>query len=112
MRAVRSIGRGEEMCVSYIDSFDNNFNTRQARQRVLDNWGFVCDCQVCSLPSQQQQENDDIRYYRVDQKNGPLFENVVFICWLIPLLAEKVGHFLGVTLYYTIGMAKTVWVVS
>ena len=33
--------------------------------------------------------------YRVTKKNAPLYGNIVFICRLIPLLTEKVGHFLG-----------------
>ena len=36
-----------------------------------------------------------LRYYRADKKKFPLYENVILICRLIPLLTEKVGRFLG-----------------
>jgi hypothetical protein len=45
--AVRDIAAGEELTISYL----NSFRVRSVRQdRTQRNWGFTCTCPHCSLP--------------------------------------------------------------
>jgi len=61
VRAVIKIEAGEELCTNYIDDFNTNYNTRDARQKVLSGWGFQCGCSVCSLAKEKLKVNNEIR---------------------------------------------------
>jgi translation initiation factor 1 (eIF-1/SUI1) len=55
IQAVRDIEKGEEITISYLQSFEN----RQARQEQLqDNFKFTCACGLCSLPPDQSKVID------------------------------------------------------
>ena len=56
------IEAGEEVCTNYIDDFNTNYNTRDARQKVLSGWGFVCGCSVCSLNEENLKVNNKMRW--------------------------------------------------
>ena len=55
------IEAGEEVCTNYIDDFHTNYNTREARHKVLSGWGFRCGCWVCSLPEEKLKVNNEMR---------------------------------------------------
>jgi len=72
VRSLRNIQPGEELCPNYIDSFQNTFSSSGDRKRLLlARWKFECKCEVCSLPNDQQQNNDDIR-----KQIGSLHESI------------------------------------
>eukprot|EP00930_Biecheleria_cincta_P026903 TRINITY_DN18911_c0_g1_i2.p1 TRINITY_DN18911_c0_g1~~TRINITY_DN18911_c0_g1_i2.p1 ORF type:complete len:348 (+),score=66.93 TRINITY_DN18911_c0_g1_i2:77-1120(+) len=48
LRAVRSISKGEEICICYIDP---SSAWEQRQQDFKENFGFLCRCPVCSAPS-------------------------------------------------------------
>ncbi|OIW32782.1 SET domain-containing protein [Coniochaeta ligniaria NRRL 30616] len=53
--AVRSVEPGEELTITYMDSFE----PRAARQeRALQTWGFKCTCSQCSLPDKLAAKSD------------------------------------------------------
>ncbi|EAT86567.1 hypothetical protein HBH56_155460 [Parastagonospora nodorum] len=55
IHAVRDIGQGEEITISYLSSSQNP----QARQQELQhNFKFSCACRLCSLPSEQSKALD------------------------------------------------------
>ncbi|KAK7951304.1 SET domain-containing protein 5 [Apiospora aurea] len=53
--AVRDIQPGEELIISYLDSFRAR-SVRQARARA--SWGFSCGCSQCSLPEAEAEASD------------------------------------------------------
>lgn len=53
--AVRDIAAGEELTISYLDSFSAR-SVRQSRARA--SWGFSCSCAQCSLPEGEAAESD------------------------------------------------------
>lgn len=53
--AVRDIEAGEELTISYLDSFSAR-SVRQTRARA--SWGFSCGCAQCSLPEGEVAESD------------------------------------------------------
>ncbi len=59
--AVRDIRPGEELTISYVDSF----RVRAVRrERALRSWGFSCACAHCSLPAPLANASDN-RLYRM-----------------------------------------------
>ena len=56
------IEAGEEVCTNYIDDFNTNYNSRDARQKVLSGWSFVCGCSVCSLNEEKLKVNNEMRW--------------------------------------------------
>lgn len=56
--AIRSIAKGEEISISYIDKF---WRERIVRQLELSEWGFHCRCEVCDMPAQEREHNDQQR---------------------------------------------------
>ncbi|KAK8056144.1 SET domain-containing protein 5 [Apiospora rasikravindrae] len=61
--AVRDIQPGEELTISYLDSFRVR-SVRQARARA--SWGFSCGCSQCSLP-EAEAEASDARLFSIYQ---------------------------------------------
>lgn len=61
VRATRRIQAGEEICANYLDEVNTNFNEASYRQAALAKWGFHCQCVSCSLPPQEQEEDDRMR---------------------------------------------------
>ena len=58
VRALRTVDPGEELCVSYILSYGQQFLTSQERRStLLDKWRFDCQCCLCSDP----EANDEKR---------------------------------------------------
>lgn len=55
--AVRDVKVGEELTASYAD-IDQ---PREARQRHLDHYGFVCDCSACDLATVEGRLSDERR---------------------------------------------------
>ena len=59
VRACREINKGEEIVASYI-----NFETvlsREERMNDLENWDFLCQCQVCSKTGKELEKNEKVR---------------------------------------------------
>ncbi|KAH7091539.1 hypothetical protein FB567DRAFT_558400 [Paraphoma chrysanthemicola] len=55
IHACRDITKDEEICISYLDGWDNY----ASRQRNLKNhFGFTCTCTLCSLPLAQREQSD------------------------------------------------------
>ncbi|TLD28165.1 hypothetical protein PspLS_03984 [Pyricularia sp. CBS 133598] len=66
--ATRDIAAGEELTISYIDSY----SSRQVRQeRLKRNWGFTCTCPHCSL-SEAMGKLSDSRLYAIYQLDNSL----------------------------------------
>ncbi|KAK8049695.1 short/branched chain specific acyl-CoA dehydrogenase [Apiospora phragmitis] len=66
--AVRDIQPGEELSISYLDSFRVR-SVRQARTRA--SWGFSCGCSQCSLP-EAEAEASDARLFSIYQVENQL----------------------------------------
>ncbi|ORY57430.1 uncharacterized protein BCR38DRAFT_305053, partial [Pseudomassariella vexata] len=67
--AVRDIQPGEELAISYVDSF----RVRSVRQdRAQRSWGFKCTCSSCSLPEPLANASDNRlwRIYEVENQIG------------------------------------------
>jgi hypothetical protein len=55
IQAVRDIYKGEEITISYLQSYEN----RQIRQEQLqEDFRFMCTCNLCSLPPDQSRDSD------------------------------------------------------
>ena len=63
VRAIRRIGKGEEVMVAYLEG---RLGTREEKQAMfMRKWGFRCDCRICKLPDPESSKNDaTIRYIR------------------------------------------------
>ncbi|KAI0125788.1 hypothetical protein BJ170DRAFT_447834 [Xylariales sp. AK1849] len=61
--AIRDIQAGEELTISYLDSFRAR-SVRQERARA--SWGFSCTCPQCSLPKAEA-DASDARLYSIYQ---------------------------------------------
>merc|ERR1712129_140388 len=58
VRAVRNISPGEELVASYIDPV----NMMEDRAKLLlARYNFHCKCEVCTLPPEDAQKNDEVR---------------------------------------------------
>ncbi|KAK9771139.1 hypothetical protein AB5N19_00367 [Seiridium cardinale] len=69
--AIRDIQPGEELTISYLDSF----RAREVRQaRAHASWGFACTCPQCSLPKEDADASDARLYsiYQVENKLADL----------------------------------------
>ncbi|KAK7970572.1 Het domain protein [Apiospora saccharicola] len=66
--AVRDIQPGEELTISYLDSFRAR-SVRQARARA--SWGFSCGCSQCSLPKAEAEASDS-RLFSIYQVENQL----------------------------------------
>ncbi|KAK8114523.1 HET domain containing protein [Apiospora kogelbergensis] len=66
--AIRDIPPGEELTISYLDSFRAR-SVRQARARA--SWGFSCGCPQCSLP-EAEAEASDSRLFSIYQLENQL----------------------------------------
>jgi len=47
VRALAPIASGESVCVSYCPPHVLNASAEERRRYVLDNWAFVCACELC-----------------------------------------------------------------
>ena len=88
--AVRDIAAGEELAISYLDSF----RVRQVRQdRARQSWGFGCTCPHCSLPAALANASDNrlSRIYEVENSLGnwevPVEEDAVEL--LLSMYAQE-----------------------
>lgn len=55
VHALRDIDKGEEITLTYLSPLKN----RKTRQKILlERFGFICLCRLCSLPPEQSQESD------------------------------------------------------
>ncbi|KAF2788843.1 hypothetical protein K505DRAFT_420843 [Melanomma pulvis-pyrius CBS 109.77] len=62
VHALRNISKGEEITIYYLGLYSN----REVRQKkLLDKFGFLCSCRLCSLPTEQSQKSDE-RLTRID----------------------------------------------
>lgn len=69
--AIRDIRQGEELTISYLDSF----RAREVRQaRSHSSWGFACKCWQCSLPKWEADESDARLYtlYKIENQLADL----------------------------------------
>lgn len=69
--AVRTAGAGEELSISYVDSF----RAREVRRkRTQTNWGFQCACAQCMLPEALRNASDH-RLWRIYEVENSLLLN-------------------------------------
>ena len=62
VRAVRTIGKNEEIQVNYLDQQDFNFASRQLRrEKLLEEFYFICQCAECSLDNEAFASNERTR---------------------------------------------------
>ena len=59
VRACREINKGEEILASYINDVETM--SQEDRVKKLENWGFACNCQVCSKTGKELESNDKVR---------------------------------------------------
>lgn len=59
LHALRDVEAGEELCITYIDIFQERC---LRRQELLQTFKFSCGCPVCSLPQEQQEASDRARF--------------------------------------------------
>ena len=59
LRSIATIGKGESVTISYLDSHQLLLPTEKRRQLLQSRWGFVCGCDRCAQPS------DDVRVFTV-----------------------------------------------
>ena len=55
--AVRDIAAGEELTISYLDSFSTQ---AERKSRARGSWGFDCSCSQCRLPKKLSDASDAI----------------------------------------------------
>ncbi|KAF2108247.1 hypothetical protein BDV96DRAFT_504933 [Lophiotrema nucula] len=55
VHALRDIPKGEEITIYYL-GLDSSRAIRQ--KKLQDKFGFLCSCRLCSLPTEQSQDND------------------------------------------------------
>ncbi|KAI0139784.1 hypothetical protein BJ166DRAFT_473400 [Pestalotiopsis sp. NC0098] len=93
--AIRDIKPGEELTISYLDSF----RARDVRQqRAHASWGFACTCSQCSLSKDEADESDARLFsiYKVENLLADLGNRQVspdMIEQLIELYQEERLHF-------------------
>lgn len=73
--AIKPIGRGEEVTISYIASNDPLDKNRHHRQKKLDRWQFICKCPACLDNNNMQL----INYTQEMNKIKPTYESVTEI---------------------------------
>jgi hypothetical protein len=56
IHAIRDIGEGEEICISYLEASEN-YATRQ--RSLLARFAFSCTCELCSLSPSERQRSDE-----------------------------------------------------
>lgn len=67
--AVRTVGAGEELVISYVDSY----RAREVRRaRTRRNWGFECACAQCMLPPALANASDH-RLWRIWEVENSLW---------------------------------------
>ncbi|KAK6189334.1 hypothetical protein LQW54_013373 [Pestalotiopsis sp. IQ-011] len=93
--AIRDIEPGEELTISYLDSF----RVREVRQqRAHASWGFACTCSQCSLSKNEADKSDARLFsiYKVENLLADLGNRQVspdMIEQLIELYKEERLHF-------------------
>ena len=60
MRVCRKIKEGEEILADYCLHI-YSFPSKDERQKMLKNWNFTCNCEVCSLTGDKLIENEKAR---------------------------------------------------
>lgn len=59
IRTIRAVRKGEEITITYTDAF-----TSPERQRILlDEYGFKCTCEFCTLDGQAKEDSDGDRNF-------------------------------------------------
>jgi len=61
IRAVRHIPRGAEITISYFTKLLAVKSQRERRTAMLEQYGFECDCQACTLTGEERKENNQQR---------------------------------------------------
>jgi hypothetical protein len=68
--AIRDIGTGEELTITYINGTNR---TRKQRFAELDNWGFQCNCPACEDTMQGRKKEERRRQlFTLDQELATL----------------------------------------
>lgn len=77
LRALQNIGNGQEIFIDYLSSIEESVNLLSNRQaELLNNYGFTCQCPVCSFTGvqlrayEQDRARASERYIRLQ---GPVF---------------------------------------
>lgn len=105
--AARDIEVNEELHLSYVDTL---ISKAERQQHLLNDYGFVCDCELCSanLTDDAQKKHDENRLklneiYLFNSSDQPPEENIKHLEHLLELTKEEdVSHDLAVTghIYY------------
>ena len=62
VRAVRMIRKNEEIEINYLDKQEFNFSSRQLRrEKLLEEFYFICQCSECSLDNEAFASNESTR---------------------------------------------------
>ncbi|OVA11950.1 SET domain [Macleaya cordata] len=56
IRAIHDIQEGREICLSY---FPVNWSYKDRQRRLMDDYGFTCDCDRCKVEANWKDDNDD-----------------------------------------------------
>ena len=82
VRAVKTIKKGEEVLVNYVDTEDFNFGLREYRRAILvDKFGFICKCSECCLDGQELELSE--------QQRKEVVENIKLVKELMNKFNEK-----------------------
>ena len=57
-RSNRDIAAGRELCITYLGGDERDLDVRGRRKRLLDEWGFECQCRGCEEEAEDESRAD------------------------------------------------------
>ena len=57
-RSNRDIAAGEELCITYLGGDERDLDVKGRRKRLLDEWGFQCQCPGCEEEAKDESRAD------------------------------------------------------
>ena len=62
VRAIMVIEKDEEILLDYMNTFEFVYSSRKfRRQKLLESFGFLCECSECSLEGEDLEDNEMMR---------------------------------------------------